>query len=512
MKKVIVKKNRYVDSVSLMSVGDKVKAIDGVEGAEVNMATAANLEILADLQYTVPAGVTANDLVIAVTGSSEEKLEAAIKLINDILDHKNGSGDSVVYHKLDEIDLKADGYDLAQISLPGEYAYDEAKKALDMGLDVFIFSDNVPMEQEKALKEYGLKTGHIVMGPDCGVGLIDGVALAAGSIIRKGPVGIVGASGSGAQEVGCIIEKCGSGVSSIIGTGGHDLYPEIGGISMLMGMKKLEADPDTQVIVLVSKLADLGVMANVLTEADKLKKPCVAVFLGSDEKLFAGHKVHAAYSLEGAALEAVGLVTGKEPKFGFTDAEIDAIVKREVAKYDKGQKYMRGLFCGGTFTEEAMIYYTKHNKGTKLYSNLSTKYAEKLADSHKSVGDAILDLGAEDFTAEAPHPVFDPSLRLKRLYQELADPAVAFITLDFITGPGVHRDPITSFAAACKKAVADRNGKLTFIANICGSYEDPQNIVEKEKILVDAGVIVTKSNYQSTKLSSALLRALEERQ
>ena len=236
MKKVIIKENRYVDSVSLMSIGDKVMRIDGVKNAEVQMGTPANIEILGELGFEVPSSVSANDLVIAVSGDSETQVDKAVQLIEDLLVHKNSS-DETVYHTLDEIDLDDDPYNLVQISLPGEYAAAEAMKALKKGLDVFIFSDNVSLEEELELKEYGREKGLLVMGPDCGVGLIDGVALAAGSIIRKGPIGIVGASGSGAQEVACIIEKCGLGVSTIIGTGGHDLYPQIGGISMMEGIK-----------------------------------------------------------------------------------------------------------------------------------------------------------------------------------------------------------------------------------------------------------------------------------
>lgn len=512
MKKVILKKNRYVDSVSLMGIGDKVKALGGIENAEVSMGTPANIEVLVDLGYEIPADTTANDLMLAVTADSEEKLDAAFKLIADIIDHKNSTPEgAAVYAKLSEIDLHEDGYDLAQISLPGEYAAAEAMRAIEMGLDVFIFSDNVSLDEELKIKKFGAERGKLVMGPDCGVGLIKGVALAAGSIVRRGPVGIVGASGSGAQEVSCLVEKMGLGVSAIIGTGGHDLLPEIGGITMLAGMKRLEADPDTELIILVSKLADLTVMDKILTEADKLRKPVVAIFLGGDENLFKGHKVHGTFSLEAAAEKAVELITGKPQKLGFSDEEIASIVDREIKKYAPEQKYVRGLFSGGTFTEEGMIYYSQHNKGIKLYSNLDTKYAEKLADHNESIGHCILDLGAEDFTAEAPHPIFDPALKLRRLEKELKDPSVAVVTMDFITGPGVHLDPVRPFAEACKKILAERKGAITFIANICGSLEDPQDVPACEKMLRDAGVIVTASNYQSTKLASALMNALENR-
>lgn len=508
MKKVIVKKNRYVDSVSLMGVSERVTAMQGIENAEAQMATCANQDVLKQLGYELPEIVSPNDLVIAITADDEGSYNAALKLAEDIIDRKNVDNDKH-YSDISEIDPQEDRYDLCQISLPGEYAAAEAKKALEKGMDLFIFSDNVSLEEELELKQLGQAMGKLVMGPDAGVALIDGVALAAGSIIRNGPIGIVGASGSGAQEVGCIIEKCGMGVSNIIGTGGRDLYPQIGGITMKAGIRRMEEDPKTKVIVLVSKLADLGVMDQVLTLADGCQKPVVAVFLGSNETLFENHKVYGTFSLEEAALKAVELAGGNVDKFSYSEEEINALVDASIAKLRPEQKYFRGLYCGGTFTEEALLYFSAHNTGSKLYSNLKNRYCEKLADSEVSMGHSILDLGAEDFTAKAPHPVFDPSLRLKRLRQELMDPEVGVILLDFITGPGVAFDPISSFAEECKKY---KDSGLVVISNICGSLEDPQDVAAKQKLLEDAGVIVTPSNYQSTKLASAMMNAMDRRE
>ena len=505
MQKVIVEKKRYVDSVSLMGIPDRVKALEGIINVEAMMATAANRAVLELLEYSLPQDVTANDLVIAVTAETEAQCDKAVELVKNIIDRKDVA-DYTHYNSLDEIDMSQDHYDLCQISLPGEYAAAEARKALQMGMDLFIFSDNVSIEEELELKQLGASLGRLVMGPDAGVAVLGGVALAAGSILKDGPIGIVAASGSGAQEVGCIIEKCGFGVSNLIGTGGRDLYPQIGGITMLEGIHRMEKDPNTKVIVLVSKLADLGVMAKVLDAADNCTKPVVAVFLGSDASLFAGHKVYGTFSLEACALKAVELAGGSVTDFGMTDRQIDQLAQSAVARLSAEKKYFRGLYCGGTFTEEALQYFSAHNKDVTLYSNLSNRYCVKLADSEQSQGHAILDLGAEDFTAKAPHPVFDPSLRLCRLRKELADPQVGVVLLDFITGPGVAADPITAFAQECAK-----HPEIVFISTICGSEEDPQEVRQKEQLLKDAGVIVVKSNYQSAKLASAMMNELERR-
>ena len=504
MQKIFVEKGRYVDSVTLMGVGERAMKKCHVKNAEGMMGTPANIDTLKDMGYEVPEDITKNDLMLAVTGETEEQLEAAKEEMLLVL-NGGASKNAANYRDLNEIDLEKDPYDLVQISLPGEYAAAEAKKAIEMGLDVFIFSDNVSIEEELELKKLGREKGRLVMGPDCGVGLIGGVALAAGSINKDGPVGIVGASGSGAQEVACLIERMGLGVHCLIGTGGRDLKPEIGGITMRMGMEKLEKDDHVKVICLVSKLADLNVMSGILDDADKLSKPVVAVFLGGNEKLFEGHKVAGAMSLEEAARKAVALVTGKEPTLGFTDAEMKELTNR-VHSLRPEQKYFRGLYCGGTFTEEALILFKKENPDVQLYSNLETKYATQLSDHAVSQGHAILDMGAEDFTAEAPHPVFDPALRVRRVEQELRDPSVAVILLDFITGPGVALNPIMPYVDLCAN-----HKDVLFIATICGAEGDPQDIRAAREALKKAGVIVADSNYQSARLAASMMAALDGR-
>ena len=280
-------------------------------------------------------------------------------------------------------------------------------------------------------------------------------------------------------------------------------------LDLLQGMKLLDKDEATKVIVLVSKLADYNVMKKVLGEADKLNKPVVAVFLGSDKALFEGHKAIAAFSLEEAAIKTAELLKpGSASSFRYTEEEIEQLVNQEIAQYDEKQKYFRGLYCGGTFTEEGLLYYSQI-PGIKLYSNLQTIYAEKLENSHLSKEHTILDMGAEDFTAEAPHPVFDPNLRIRRMQKELQDEETAVILLDFITGPGVAEDPITPFVDEINRQ--KKNKHITYIANICGSMSDPQNVAEKKQLLLEAGVIVTACSYESARLAGALMKELERR-
>ena len=507
--KVVIVKNRYIDSVSLMSVTDAAKTMEGVENSNVSMGSAANKEIVRNLGFEIPEDVGANDLMIAISAKDMSVVGQAISEIEDLIYRGKKGGQEKEYRSLDDIDLETDAFDLVQISLPGEYAAAEAEKALNKKLDVFMFSDNVPIEEEIRLKKLALEKGRLMMGPDCGVAFIGGVALAVGSTYKKGPVGIVGASGSGAQEVGCLVEKMGYGISSLIGTGGRDLYKEVKGMMMLEGIRRLEKDPDTKVIVLVSKLADRTVMGEVLTFADSARKPIIAVFLGADKDLFKGHSVCGAFSLEEAARKAVELLGTKMDSFGRSDKEIGAIVRQQVARYNSKQKYFRGLYCGGTFAEEGLIYISQHVENANLHSNLKTVYATKLPSALKSEGHSILDLGSEEFTKNLPHPVFDPIIRLRRFREEVEDEGVAAILLDFITGPGVAKDPVSELAKEAEHAIKEKH--ITVISNICGSYEDPQDIQLQAEKLKAAGVIVTESNFQSARLAAALMTAVNER-
>ena len=504
MKRIVVKHNRYVDSVTLMGVSERARKTEGLTGAEAGMGTPANRELLENYGYTLPERVGPNDLMLAAEGS-EGAVTAALAAMEELLNRGRTGGTN--HSSLDDGDLTPQKYPIVQISLPGEYAGEQAKKALEKGFHVFMFSDNVSLKEEVALKRYAVEHDLLMMGPDCGVAQIGGVCLGAGSIVAAGSVGIVGASGSGAQEVACLIEAMGGGISQLIGTGGRDLTPEVGGLVMRQGMKLLDEDGRTKVIVLVSKIASPAVMEEVLREADGLKKTVVAVFLGGNKALFEGHRTVGAFSLEEAACKAVVHAGGEAKQPGFSREELEKIALREVGLYRKGQKYLRGLYCGGTFAEEGLLYYAAHCKNVAMHSNLNTASAQKLSDKEVSVGHTVLDLGAEDFTAAAPHPVFEPALRLERLRRELEDEEVALVTLDFITGPGVHEDPVTPFLEEIGRAKARRH--VTLIANVCGSRLDPQNTANLRRQLREAGVIVTKSNCETARLSALILNALQ---
>ena len=504
MKKVFVVPNRYMDSVMLMGVAMKLEGRADVRAANCGMGTQQNTDLLREEGYPLPDGITRNDLMIALECDTEEALKAAFDAGMDALAGGRG-GRKKVYHDVNELEDGA--FDVVQISLPGAYAVKEAYKAIDKGMDVFMFTADVSLEEERALKEYGRDHGCLVMGPDAGVGLLGGVAMAAGSIVRLGPVGVIGASGSGSQEVACLIEDMGSGVTCILGTGGRDLKKAVGGVSMKADMKRLDRDPGTKVICLVSMLADREIMEEVLCEADKLSIPVVAVFLGADEALYRGHKVQGAFNLQDAARACVRLVRGGDVSIGWTDEELEKLSEACARKMTGGKQYFRGLYTGGTFAEETLMVFRAQAPEITMHTNRdNTRYALRLKTHRQSEGHTLLDMGDLDFTAEAPHTVFDPAQRLQRFRQELADPQVGLIAMDIILGPGVASDPATCYLEDMKK-----RPDVVFVCAVCGGEGDPQNKGKIKEQLRAAGAVVADSNYESARLCARICRKVEAR-
>src|SRR4030095_10708603 len=130
---------------------------------------------------------------------------------------------------------RAEDADIALISVPGDYAAAEALKALAQGLNVMLFFDNVAIADERAIKLYARARTLLVMGPDCGTAIVNGVPLGFANVVRRGDIGLVAASGTGLQEVTCRIHNLGGGISQAIGTGGRDLKDAGGGMPVLQG-------------------------------------------------------------------------------------------------------------------------------------------------------------------------------------------------------------------------------------------------------------------------------------
>ena len=488
--------NLYRDSVSLMQLSASLGNLPGVEQASAVMATPANLDLLREaglMDGSVAA--SPNDLLVAVRGKSTASLEAALEAALAALDkppeqHAGGPAAQPL-RSLQMAFAQVPDANLALISVPGEYAAAEAAKALHLGLNVMLFSDNVALADEIALKREARGRDLLVMGPDCGTAIVDGVSLGFANAVRRGAIGVVGASGTGTQQVTCLVHRRGAGISQAIGTGGRDLHAEVGGITMLAGLQRLARDRDTRVIVLISKPPAPAVAKQVLDAARRASKPVVVNFVGSRERV-TGRNLFPARTLEEAALAAVVLSKGRKPGRGALSAP-----KPPAMKFKAKQRYIRGLYSGGTFCYEACALLGD------AWSNAPLDPSRKVKDVWKSREHTVIDLGDDVFTRGRPHPMIDHRLRNERLLEEAADPEVAVILFDVVLGYGAHPDPAAEMVPALARA-RKRNRSLAFVASVCGTDEDPQGLARQEAALRAAGVLLTESNARAVMLAAAI--------
>jgi len=511
-----IEKEKYYDSVFLMRLAGKIAAMEGVSNISVGMGTALNKDTMQDLGLLLPEGEAAspNDLIIAMSAESETAAEAAKAAFLELLTAQEAPKGEKKYRSLDSMSRMVKDRNLAVISLAGRYAAAEAMKALKMGMNVFMFSDNVPLNEEIELKTYARDHGLLMMGPDCGLSFIGGVAVGLCSKVRRGPVGIAAASGSGMQEVMNIIHKLGSGVSHAIGVGGRDLRAEVGGITMLQSIDLLENDPDTAVIVLISKPPARKTAEKIFERVRRCQKPVVAQFINSDASLAKEAGAYASDSFENTARMAIALAKGET----FTpESEEDAfarllpLAKAEAGKMAPSQKYLRGLYCGGSLAEETLTL--AYDRLGPIYGNIAFSEEYMLDDPFRSKGDCMVDIGAEAFTAGKPHVAIDPSPRIDRFVQEARDPETAVILMDMLLGYALCDDPAGMMQNVIieEKERAEAEGRhLTVITSICGSDLDPQDLTVQEKILKDAGVLVLSNNGEASRLAALIIQQRRE--
>lgn len=510
--KVMIEKNAYHDSVTLMSLSASVSKLDGVKQAVVSMATQMNKELLGNIGLLTDdaSNASENDLIIAIEANTEEDMEAVFEAIEEELNAKKGgkkkNGETSTENIESALNLLPDA-NLAIISVPGNYAAREARKALNKDLNVMIFSDNVTIEEERELKELGKEKGLFVMGPDCGTAIINNIGLCFANKVRPGNIGLVGASGTGLQEVSVQIDRLGEGISQAIGVGGRDLQEPIGGIMMLEGMKALEKDEDTKVIVLISKPPAASVQDKIMEQIKTMTKPVIVCFLDGDANEV--EKVGASFAgtlRQGAVLAVNALENSdKEWSDGISDKQNEWI-KDQKEEMNSSQKYIRGLFCGGTLTSEALTVIRPHVDEIK--SNVAKRENEKLEDVHASQGNTLVDLGDDEFTQGKPHPMIEPSLRNERIIEEAKDPKTAVLLLDFELGYGSHEDPVGVTYETLEKAqkIAKENGRhLPMIAYICGTRADKQDYLEQAKKLEELNICIADSNKQAAEIAVKLI-------
>ncbi|MFC9537336.1 acyl-CoA synthetase FdrA [Streptomyces sp. NPDC056975] len=494
-----VHKDLYADSVALMRVAARLAEPPGVETISLVMGTPANRDVLARSGLLTSPGHDAgpNDLLVAVRGEPDA-VDTALALVVDAL---SGPGEGPCAGPEAGADAgppvrslvgAPSGASLALISTPGPYAAAEALKALRLGMHVFVFSDHVPIEQEVLLKREAARRGLLVMGPDCGTAVIGGIPLGFANEVRAGRVGLVGASGTGLQQVSSLLHSMGSGVSHVIGTGSRDVSAEVGGPTMRAGLDALAADPATEIIVLVSKPPAPHVAEQLLRHASASGKPVVACFLGTDQAAPAPAGVTLAPTLLEAARSAASLTVGGALPPG---EELPKLPAPAAPRH-----LLRALYAGGTFAHEAaLLLGPALGDITRTAPPPVPGAAPRLPDRH-----LVLDLGDDEFTAGRPHPMIDPTVRTEYLRAALADPRTAAVVLDVVIGHGAAPDPAAALAEALAEAPADAPPVIAFVV---GTDDDPQGLTAQQRILRDAGAYVVDSSTTAARVCAELLPA-----
>jgi len=518
----LLKRNTYYDSITLMSVIQFVKEQAAVDDAGAVMATVANLALMEQANL-LPAAFLAElekqpgpeDLLIAIRAGDETAALAALSIAEQKLaaparKESAGSAATPTARSL-EMALRNDALaNLALVSVAGEHAWLEAEQALRRGLHVFLFSNNVSVEQERHLKTLAASKGLLLMGPDCGTAILNGVGLGFSNVVPRGNIGIVGASGTGMQQLTCLIAAAGMGISQAIGTGGRDLSEAIDGVMMREGLKLLARNAQTEVIVLISKLPAKRPAQALLAEAARCEKPVVAVFLGKAPEEFgpaASNITLASTHTDGATL-AISFAGGESKRVPGSNvlAAFEARLTEERARLAPAQRYIRALYSGGTLCYEAMLLLSEQIGA--VFSNIPLHPQWELGAHEPFRGHTALDLGTDEFTRGKPHPMIDPTTRLHYLARAAQDSETAVILLDIVLGFCSHPDPAPVYAPVIQRLrdEAQAAGRcLPVIISLCGTEGDPQRLSAQRAALEAAGALVFESNEAAAFAAASLV-------
>lgn len=493
VKRTVIRRKFYLDSVALMRSSKTLAALPDVVEAAMMMGTPANVEIMqnADLLDADQPGnqsIEAGDLVISVRANSSEAADAALARADELLESSSEPIDGLEWRprSIRSAIAGKPNANLALISVPGEFAISEARKAVRRGLHAMIFSDNVPLEQEVSLKQEAFALGKLVMGPDCGTAIINGVPLAFANKVPRGPIGIVGASGTGMQEVSCLLAQSGVGISQAIGVGGRDLKDAVGGLMSIMALEMLIADINTQHLVLISKPASPGIIEKLLALLSTTNKTATLCILGGQKLADLPANCQWAGTLHEAAILAMESVGTTAPGFEKTPNAAAGSVQ--------SGKLVRGLFCGGTLCAEAQVLFTQAN--VRSTSNVPLDNSNGIDPN----GHTLLDLGDDEYTRGKPHPMIDPSSRDALVLEALQDENVGVLLVDMVIGYGAHTDPAGQFVECLQHGNTE---STLVIASVTGTDEDPQCLSTQRATLAAAGVVVASSNSRAVSIALA---------
>jgi FdrA protein len=491
-----IRQGAYHDSVILMQLQRTLVDLPGVLDAGVVMATPANRALL-NQSGLLPEGAESarpEDLLIVVQAESETQADEALSQVDALLSRRRVTED----RQFNPRSLEAAAKMLPDskwvlISVPGRYAAKVARDALRLDRHVFLYSDNVSVEDEIQLKKEASTRGLWVMGPDCGTAIINGVGFGFANHVRRGPIGLVGAAGTGLQAITSKIHQLGSGISHAIGTGGRDLTREVAGITALQALDLLQRDSATKVIVLVSKPPDPDVAARLLGRLRMSRKPVVVQFMGYAPPTLQVDSLYFALNFDMAALNAIEILQ--------SGAELEEHEEQNSVPLDR-RRFLRGLFSGGSLANEALR--TLQLTLYPLYTNIPLTESQRLPDPHQSQAHTILDLGADEFTVGRLHPMIDHELRIRYMRNEAADPEVAWILMDVVLGEGTHPDPAGALAPVIDEIKKVHSVEVAII--LVGTDEDPQDLQGQMRRFAEAGALVFED---TQKVAEVIRRRLQ---
>jgi FdrA protein len=498
--RLLVERSTYRDSFTLMTLGRDAQALAGVEEVFAVLATPVNTQLLTARGFSVPNGtVGPDDLIVAVRAEDPLAADAAEALIRQRLATgfaatPDGPAPDLGARNVRTLARRSPDVAVLVVSVPGSHAAYEVAAGLEAGLHVFCFSSGMSLDEERHLKRFAGERGLLLMGPDCGTAIIDGVGFGFANVVRPGPVGIVGASGTGMQEIACMLDGAGLGISQAIGVGSRDLSAEIGGLMTHRAIDLLADDAGTETIVVVSKPPNPAVAAALVQQACVAGKPAVLGLVGSMDtggEAPSSGSVQLTSTLEdtarrAAALHGRGLADHASPRPPASPG------------------FLRGLFCGGTLCHEA------HAAASMLLGPIPSNLASggrELVDPWRPEGNAFIDFGAEQMTEGRLHPMIDPSVRNEQALRACLDPQVGVVVLDVVLGRAAHRDPARDVAEVTRRARAARGDRITVVVTVCGTDGDPQDLRSQRRELDDAGAILVMGAGRAGRLAAEASRA-----
>lgn len=489
----VILKNNYQDSINLMLLTNRINDLETVTMSQIMMGTNANKDILNNTNLLTEEANAAspNDLMIVVESDQAAIMDQVLPEVEQFLSDLSSKGSEeqaqVATTWQEALDAMPDA-NMALFSIPGEYGAAEMETALKKGLHVFSFTDNIPVEEEVRLKQLAHERGLLMMGPDCGTGILSSIPIAFTNVVAPGNIGVVGASGTGIQEVTTIIDRLGNGVVHAIGTGGRDLSDKVGAVTVKDAIVALENHEPTDVICVISKPPAKEVRDEVVQLLQSITKPVVAIFLGEKPEAHEG-KVYLAHTLEETAKIAVDLANNASVKANY----FEAVTPPERTVPD--EKVIKGLYSGGTLAAEA---------GMLISEALGLEgLVKEEGYILKSQGYDIIDLGDDIYTQGKPHPMIDPEVRVKKIKEYAQDDSTGILLVDIVLGYGAHEDMVGALLPAIKDA-QELNPELQVVATVVGTDKDPQNYQEAVQRLQEQHVLVAESNAKVVQLALRL--------